>query len=267
MNADEGGTRGFRLFISVLGTITGGAITFWSLLQIADEINSLPRPGSAVSPWQDAIVLTLATGVIGAAIHGIVWWFLDYFHWKGRYGGGGGGENLPRGSAAVALSLTLTVGILGAPVLVSRWSGVPIIPQRHLLAGSVVAIACAIAHLLIYGNVSGSFPGARRMIMGSDPAHLRLWKEYAVLFCYVMLLMLSLIVPYHLVTRSVSIEALKSAITWVVLGGTPPLFAGVAVLSAQYPDHLPDPRKDEMRGIVVNLVLVIAATGALYFSS
>jgi len=203
--------------------------------------------------------MILFLGTLAAASHGILWLLAQrVFRWNFD----AGGNALPHGWSAVALSLTMTIPLLVVPSVYGRFTGTPVVRPGHVLAAFVVVPLAAAGHLFLYGADTIEFKGIRNVFspLNAVPTRARaFWMEciYAVTHFASIALVYRLIIgsqvgPLNLNTL---VPVVTSAVVW--------LSAVSVFIFLRYPYSVSEKSGIELRGGINALILAVTLQGAM----
>src|SRR5215831_1670241 len=142
--------------VSGISSIFGLVLSAIPLLKGVGEY----MPAWAPLTTSERLNMLLHLSILTLIAHGLFWVGLEKgFGWDYATG------KIPKGFAAVAMSLSLTVPALAVPVLYQSATAKPVVSSNHL-HGAVLALAGgAIAYVLLFGVDEVVFPGVREVLL------------------------------------------------------------------------------------------------------
>jgi hypothetical protein len=242
--------------INVWGSICSiGAVapTAWGFLHQLVTPTSM----SALAAGPGRLPTILVLGGLAAAAHGILWSVAEWaFGWHFE---AGGYRSLPSGWSAIVLSLTQTVPLVAVPLGYQAFSGVPIIPQRHLLAGISAIGAAIVGNLVMYGSGRRTFLGLRRRFA----PRLELTRGRAIVLEAIWATM-------HFACTSVLYRTVVVAPRWSVPSlltapvlGAALFFFGMVTFILLRPGAVRERRWIQARGVIAGVILSVALEGSM----
>jgi len=220
----------------------------------------VPRHAFQMPSGPTRLYTILFLGSLGAVAFGVLWSLTERkFHWRF---GAGGCDSLPQGWAAVALSATMTVPLILIPPLFQRLANVQVTRPRHFLAGAVVVILAALAHLFLYGSKLLGFAGARSLIFPlNTPPQLR--RALLMELVYTCTHFCSIVLAYRIVVDSQFGPLDISVVGKTLLSAAVFFFGMMAYILLRYPESLQEKTWIQVRGVIAGILLMVTLTGGM----
>jgi len=218
-----------------------------------------PTPASALQAGPGRLPTILLLGGLAAAGHGILWSLAERgFTWKF---GAGGSRTLPQGWPAALLSVTQTIPLVLVPLAYQQLVGVPIVPHRHLLAGTCALAAAVLGNIAMYGTSSRGFRGVRRMISPlRNPLTLKKAVELEAIWAFMHFTCTALV--YRMVVAFPSGTVFSVAVAPVV-GAAFFFFGIVSFILLRFPGSIKERSWIQVRGVVSGIILLVALEGGM----
>jgi hypothetical protein len=222
-----------------------------SIYSVAKDIvhRSPEGPGPTGFPRLSAVLIL---GVCVAVFFGVLWAaFEKLFGWDF---GAGGHRRLPKGWAAIALSLSMTLPLVLVPLPYQSATGLRLLdPPSHWKGSILIILLGAAANLLLYGV--GSFAGLRRSILPPEKRRPSFRSGIVMELVYTLAYFSLIVLPYRLLVEWPHSSFRDTVINRTALPAMG-FFFGMAVFISIRPESLSDRTWIQVRGIVAALLLM-----------
>jgi hypothetical protein len=252
---------------AVIGTVTFVIANF----VYAVDLLSRPKHSGDMITGYERVLTALVLGGAAAVAYGLLWSTANrIFGW--HYGDGGSTPTLPKGWAAVVLSLSTTLPLALLPPLYEFFSKREILLPLHYDASVIMIISAAFGHLLLYGTEKPRVYGFRdRVFPVNSP--LSLFRAIEMEVIYTAVHFASTVLVYQLAVHvdHLSYQVIFEAIRNTLISSFIFFFGASSYIMSRYPSSLVavpveqadgslymDDRWVTARGIVNGAILMVA---------
>jgi len=214
-------------------------------------------PTMAQLTTAERLNMILHLSLLTLIAHGFIWVSLEkVFGWDYATG------RIPKGFAAVMMSLSLTVPALTVPLLYQSAMAKAVVSTNHL-HGAVLGLAGgAIAYVVLFGIDDVVFPGIREILLhrfGQRP----LTAETLATLAYALILIVLIATPYRLLVGPQTPAHIF--LGRPILASLVTFFGVTAYILLKYPNSV---RKTgywvQLRGFIAGMFTVVSLCTALY---
>jgi len=157
--------------------------------------------------------------------------------------------------------LTQTIPLILVPLVYQQLVGIPIVPRRHLLAGTCALAAAVLGNIVMYGTSSRGFRGLRRTISPLRQAlTLKKAVELEAIWAFMHFTCTALV--YRLVVAFPSGTVLSVAVAPAV-GAVFFFFGIVSFIFLRYPGSITERSWIQVRGVVSGIILLVCLEGGM----
>jgi hypothetical protein len=236
-----------------LASIAGLAVTIADRSPGPDRASAFPG-----ALGLNSLNIALHLSILSAIAFGIFWSIAERkFGWEFE---AGGGERLPAGWSAVALSICITLPLAFVPVAYQRLTGIRLLLPLHWRAMFLVALMAVGSELFIYGL--NGVPGLRQRFAPTHP-DTPLEAALVVEAIYTLAIVGISVLTYRMIVDPTE-PVLRMAVGRILL---PCLvyFSGMAVFTAlRYPESVGKPSWVHVRGLIAGLLLMFSLCGGMF---